>query len=87
MQWAGGGCGFSMTGRTNFGQTEDRRRVLLFYHRVSSGRYCKRKLLPLVRQELLAPLARRVKPDPQAPPARQALKALLDLPDPPLLSM
>ena len=40
-----------------------------------------------VRQELLAPLARRVKPDPQAPPARQALKALLDLPDPPLLSM
>ena len=40
-----------------------------------------------VRQELLAPLARRVKPDPQVPPARQALKALLDLPDPPLLSM
>ncbi|MFR5112064.1 MAG: hypothetical protein ACLTEF_12420 [[Clostridium] leptum] len=29
-----------------------------------------------MRQELLAPLARRVKPDPQAPPARQALKAL-----------
>ena len=39
------------------------------------------------RQELLAPLAQRVKPGPQAPPAKQALKALLDLPGPPLLSM